>query len=152
MVETADQILANYRDVRARLRGTNSNPVVVIPRKPAALPAPVKEPEQEQEPAPAVAQVPEHDVVVAVAPAPIPPRLYAISAQVCHKYGITQGQLFGRSVRRVISSARKEVYYRAHEELKMSLANIGRYFRRDHTTIAHGIKQHKILNKLEDAA
>lgn len=74
-----------------------------------------------------------------------------ISLEVAKKYanlGITYAQLFSAQRHREIVAARQECFYRCSVETNKSLPEIGRYFgNKDHTTVLHGIRKYKELQK-----
>lgn len=70
---------------------------------------------------------------------------------ICERHGVTREQLK--------SPERTKDIVRARQELMhllicagMSVAGIGRYLNRDHTTILHGVRAHKKRNGIEQAA
>lgn len=69
-----------------------------------------------------------------------------ILRQVARKHNVTVPMMIGASRRANISSARREAAGRMHMELGMSLAQIGRRMRRDHTTILHMIRVESLTN------
>jgi chromosomal replication initiator protein len=63
---------------------------------------------------------------------------------VCRKHGITAAQLRSDCRDMELVHARQEAMYRLRTEKNLSLSAIGRELgKRDHTTVIHGIKQHK---------
>jgi chromosomal replication initiator protein len=71
-----------------------------------------------------------------------------ILAAVAKHYGLTEGDLVGRSRRRIVSVPRQLVMYLVREETETSLPRIGELLGgRDHTTIIHGCE--KIASQIE---
>jgi chromosomal replication initiator protein len=71
--------------------------------------------------------------------------LAVIIQQVARKYRVTCLDLLSDRRSRYVAWPRQEVMYRAYTETTMSLPAIGRHLGgRDHTTVMHGIKQHKL--------
>lgn len=84
------------------------------------------------------------------------PSLADIARDVCKKHSITLSTL--KSDRRdgEIVPIRHEFMYRASTEVAASLTRIGKFVRRDHTTVLHGIRKHakkiaKLANRVEAA-
>lgn len=70
--------------------------------------------------------------------------IHAIIVDVCAEYEISHAEIIGPRRHRYIVLARQAAYYRCLMETGASLSAIGKFFGgRDHTTIAHGIKQHE---------
>lgn len=65
-----------------------------------------------------------------------------IISEAAAKYNVTYGEVIGRSKRKEFVRPRKEAFARLWLETPMSLAAIGRMFKRDHTTVRHGILAH----------
>ena len=75
-----------------------------------------------------------------------------IMLQVARKHHVSIPMLIGDARRANIMAARREAAGRMHMELGMSLAQIGRRMRRDHTTILHMIRVESLTNdKLREA-
>lgn len=70
--------------------------------------------------------------------------LLDLVAGVCRAHGVTLDELCGRERTQAVSWARHEAWWhlRHHPDLHYSLAEIGRIFRRDHTTVGHGVASH----------
>lgn len=68
-----------------------------------------------------------------------------IVQQVADKFGLTVEQLVSDSRRQHLVFARQELYWRLHMETTWSIARIGRFLDRDHTTVLHGIRKHRKL-------
>jgi hypothetical protein len=67
-----------------------------------------------------------------------------IVQDVCDKHGFTLPEILGARRSKVIVIARHEAFYRLSTETTMSLPQIGyRMGGKDHTTVIHGIRQHK---------
>lgn len=60
----------------------------------------------------------------------------------CKDYEITVAQLKGDSREQALVYARHECYYVLHQ-IGLSSSQIGRIMKRDHTSILHGIKNHR---------
>jgi hypothetical protein len=78
------------------------------------------------------------------APAPSPQLGSArIIKEVSLKHGVSVDEILS-DIRSVgIVAARFEAMYRIREERRLSWAQIGRQFNRDHTSVLHGYRQHK---------
>jgi chromosomal replication initiation ATPase DnaA len=63
---------------------------------------------------------------------------------ICRTHGVTLDELCGRQRTKAASWARHETWWqmRHHPDLHFSLADIGRIFGRDHTTVRHGVQIH----------
>lgn len=65
--------------------------------------------------------------------------------EVCAKHNMSFEQLCGDSRKAPIIAARHEAFYRLSVELGMSLPKIGRRLGgKDHSTVLHGIRKHKL--------
>lgn len=81
-----------------------------------------------------------------------PFRSRAIVAEVCKKHRISFETIKGKQRSHPIVAAKFEAYYRLSTETTLSLPQIGRLMGgKDHTSILHGIRQHKARNGLEAA-
>lgn len=66
-----------------------------------------------------------------------------IRDEVLEKHGVTVQQFLGRSARHNLAAARREVWYRATKETKLSIAHIGRLTGgRDHSTVLYGLHRY----------
>lgn len=65
-----------------------------------------------------------------------------IIREVCIKHNITLEAFFGPLKVMHIAMARREVFYRIAKETDMTLPAIGRFVKRDHTTVIHGINKY----------
>jgi chromosomal replication initiation ATPase DnaA len=63
----------------------------------------------------------------------------------CAEIGIKPDHLSSRVRTAPLALARHFVAYRIHLETKLSIAGIGRLFKRDHTSILHGIRRMRAL-------
>lgn len=63
--------------------------------------------------------------------------------RVARKHGVSKSEILGRERTARISAVRHEAYAAVRDSTGMSYPAIGRIFRRDHTTILHGIRKHK---------
>jgi hypothetical protein len=73
---------------------------------------------------------------------PMPPRAKAIVREVCDAYCVTFGEITGDSYVRAIAHARQDAFNRL-ADADFPLADIGRFFRRDHTTVLTGIRAYE---------
>lgn len=80
---------------------------------------------------------------------PLHVRRDKLLAEIAHKHGLTVAHITGKSRKAAICHARHEWFFRARQELEMSLPNIGRRTGfRDHSTVIHGIHQHARRQRL----
>lgn len=72
---------------------------------------------------------------------------------VAKKHDVSAKEIMSNSRRRTVVTARFEVFYRLRIDLAMSYPKIGRVFRKDHSTILHGVNKvrHKLLDELKRA-
>jgi chromosomal replication initiation ATPase DnaA len=72
--------------------------------------------------------------------------LLELVGNVCRTHGVTVDEVCGRTRTQAVSWARHETWWRLrhHPERHYSLAEIGRLFGRDHTTVLHGIQAHRL--------
>lgn len=80
------------------------------------------------------------------------PTIRSIMHEVCDEYGITLAEMLGPRRSRYIVWPRQEAYWRAARETGASLLTLAREFRRDHTSIMHGMRQYELRNLLRSAA
>jgi len=76
-----------------------------------------------------------------------------IALKVATKYQVNAKDLSGPSRLPALVVARHEAFFRCRSEITrngepVSLPEIGRFFRRDHTTVIYGIRKHCALNGL----
>lgn len=64
----------------------------------------------------------------------------AIARGVCKRHRLTKDQLFGSCREPRFVLARREAYYLCHVKLGMSKVSIGRFFKKDHSTVLYHIK------------
>ncbi len=64
-----------------------------------------------------------------------------IMAECVEVYGITMKDLIGQDRSRPLVTIRQECMAEIHRSTDMSIANIGRLFHRDHTTVSHAIRR-----------
>jgi len=69
--------------------------------------------------------------------------LDGLSAEVAADHGLTQPELLSKIHRRQWSLARQEFCYRAAMEGALSTPAIGKYMKRDHSTILYAIEQYR---------
>ena len=67
----------------------------------------------------------------------------AIVQWVADRHGILPEHLMGPSPMRHIAWARQEAFYEIVMRLGWSQSGVGRFFKRDHSTVKFGIEQHK---------
>ena len=65
----------------------------------------------------------------------------AIINEVAKEHRLKARDLLGRNVKRSVSWPRMLAYWRIRTELEYSLLRIAAIFKRDHTTILHGIRR-----------
>ena len=71
-----------------------------------------------------------------------------IVTEVAEKHGLTVEQLVGDCRMAAFIKARHELYWRLHTKTEWSLARIGRFVDRDHTSVRHGVIQYRKRNGL----
>ena len=64
-----------------------------------------------------------------------------IIAAICVRMEVEERQLFGASRRKSIAEARSLAYLLVRELTRLSFPEMGRLFRRDHTTIIPGVRR-----------
>jgi chromosomal replication initiation ATPase DnaA len=69
---------------------------------------------------------------------------HRIVEEVAAKYGVTASAILSGSRARLLIPPRHEAMYRCVAETTLSLPAIGRIFKRDHTSIGHGVMRHHI--------
>lgn len=74
-----------------------------------------------------------------------------ILTEVTMRTGIPYADMHSQTKTAVVSEARQQAMYLMHEAGK-SYAQIGRFFGRDHTTVAHGVKAHERRLSAQEAA
>jgi|SRR5215831_663881 len=129
---TAEEVLENYRQVRARTAAWKAPSKPVKPAKPVVVP----------KPAPIVALPP---ILPPKAEELLPnkgPNVFRIRGEVCRYYSIELDLLCGPRRSKRIMRPRQVTYYLAHELTTASLSYIARLIgNRDHSTILHGVNQ-----------
>jgi hypothetical protein len=73
---------------------------------------------------------------------PAPDRAKGIIREVCDAYCVTFGEITGDSRVRAVAHARHDAFNRL-ADAGFLLIDIGRFFRRDHTTVMVGIRAHE---------
>lgn len=65
--------------------------------------------------------------------------------EVCRRRGVVRDELCGRARTSSVSRARQELWWliRNQPDLHYSFLEIASLFRRDHTTVRHGIRAHQ---------
>lgn len=63
-----------------------------------------------------------------------------IVVDVCAETGVSMEEIFGSDRTRYVAHARQECFLRIRDATELSLPYIGRLFKRDHTTVLHGIR------------
>ncbi len=68
--------------------------------------------------------------------------LLGLLEAVCHRHHVTQKEVCGRNRTRMVSLARQELWWmlRNHSDLNFSYVELGRLFRRNHSTILQGVR------------
>jgi Bacterial dnaA protein helix-turn-helix len=130
---TAAEIIARYRDVRRRLYSpatppklansetrTDSAPCKAI----APIPGPSREPKPPPSETPFQHQTPAREA------------LQAVSTRTC----VPIADILGRNRRPPIAAARHEAVWRVRLATGWSLPRLGRFFKRDHTTVLHSLR------------
>ena len=131
---TAAELIARYRDVRRRLYSpatpleladgkTRTNPAT---RKAiAAIPEPSRQPERRPSETPFQYQTPAREALQAVST----------------RTRVPIADILGRNRRPPIAAARHEAVWRVRLATGWSLPRLGRFFKRDHTTVLHSIRK-----------
>lgn len=70
------------------------------------------------------------------------PTMATIVGEVCAKHRVTKIDVMSRRRVARVTRARHEIMYRCRHETTHSLPSIGRYLKRDHTSVLHGIRRH----------
>lgn len=68
-------------------------------------------------------------------------RFTALADEVAEAYGISRSDLLGSRRDRSLSHPRQHLYALAQERMGWSTVRIGQMARRDHSTVAYGIRQ-----------
>jgi Bacterial dnaA protein helix-turn-helix len=131
---TAAELIARYRDVRRRLYAPASPPKLAsnetrtdhaackaIP----TIPAPSRQLEQRQSRTPLQYQTPAREALRAVST----------------RTGVPLADILGRNRRPPIAAARHEAVWRVRLATGWSLPRLGRFFKRDHTTVLHSVRK-----------
>lgn len=63
-----------------------------------------------------------------------------VAVNVCEKYKVTLNQMLGDGKGRNLCAARREAYHICSVKLGKSFPQIGKFFRRDHTTIMYHVR------------
>jgi chromosomal replication initiation ATPase DnaA len=71
------------------------------------------------------------------------PRIHEIISEVAKRHGVTPIAIISDRRNTKLVAARHEAMWRARNETTYSLPRIGRAFRRDHTTVLHGVAKHE---------
>lgn len=66
--------------------------------------------------------------------------LYNLCELVAKKAGITVDEIYSKSRRRHIVTARYCFFYLAHKNLGFGVTYLGKFMRNDHATVLHGLK------------
>ena len=132
---TPAEIIARYRDVRRRLYS---------PATPSKL-AENREARTDHATCKALATIPEPSRGPEPLPAETPfqyrtPAREALQA-VSTRTRVPIAEILGRNRRPPIAAARHEAVWRAHLATGWSLPRLGRFFKRDHTTVLHSIRE-----------
>lgn len=73
----------------------------------------------------------------------------AIIAQTAQRYGVEPAMILGRNRARVASIPRQAAMAAVREATGYSLPQIGRIFKRDHTTVLYAIRAHAARQQKE---
>jgi hypothetical protein len=131
---TADELIARYRDVRRRLYSpataleladgkTRTDHVTC--KAIATIPVPSREPEQRPSQTPFQYQTPAREALRAVST----------------RTRVPIADILGRDRRPLIAAARHEAIWRVRRVTGWSLPRLGRFFKRDHTTVLHSVRE-----------
>ena len=73
--------------------------------------------------------------------------------QVAQKHNLDPNDIMGENRNRKLIAARHEFWYIAHFQLGYSYCHIGRFAKKDHSTILHGAKKHAaMLDRVQEEA
>lgn len=128
---TPDELFAHYAAVKQRIAAAAQAATAPIPFEPQPIPPP---PEPEPEPEPDLRPP-------LLAGAPIG-RARELLEPVLQRHMVTWKQVAGKDRHNVIVAARQECMW-VLNKAGMSLPMIGRFMKRDHTTVLHGVQQHE---------
>lgn len=135
-----DELRKRYIAVRKRLYGVRTPTGVVPPSQMPEKPEPApQEPTQ-------VEVVPETKTILVRRLTDASPRLMRIIRETCDKHGVDPHYVIDQCRWPGVVLARWEIFWRAHKELNLSYNRIAHIFKRDHTTIMHGVKTFEELN------
>jgi chromosomal replication initiation ATPase DnaA len=73
---------------------------------------------------------------------PVPVTMRELLAEVAQAHGLSVAELKGRNRTRPVAVARQLFIARAYATGRYSLPQIGRFLKRHHTTILHGVRAH----------
>jgi hypothetical protein len=131
---TAAELIARYRDVRRRLYSPAGPPKLVCSetrtdsaacKAIATIPSPSRQPEPRPSETPFQYQTPAREA------------LQAVSTRTC----VPIADILGRNRRPPIAAARHEAVWRVRLATGWSLPRLGRFFKRDHTTVLHSLRK-----------
>jgi Bacterial dnaA protein helix-turn-helix len=129
---TAAELIARYRDVRRRLYSPASPPKLgssetdhAARKAIATMPNPSRQPEPRPPETPFQYQTPAREA------------LQAVSTRTC----VPIADILGRNRRPPIAAARHEAVWRVRHATGWSLPRLGRFFKRDHTTVLHSLRK-----------
>ena len=131
---TADELIARYRDVRRRLyypatalelADGKTRTDQVTCKAIAAIPEPFREPEQQPSQTPFQYQTPAREALRAVST----------------RTRVPIADILGRDRRPLIAAARHEAIWRVRRVTGWSLPRLGRFFKRDHTTVLYSVRE-----------
>jgi hypothetical protein len=131
---TANELIARYRDVRRRLYSpataleladgkTRTDHVTC--KAIATIPEPSREPEQRPSQTPFQYQTPAREALRAVST----------------RTRVPIADILGRDRRPLIAAARHEAIWRVRRVTGWSLPRLGKFFKRDHTTVLHSVRE-----------
>lgn len=125
----ADEIFAHYRNLKKRFEAQNVRRVPEVSRPRLVY-------SQEM-----IAKI-EAEKAEAAPPYFTKIKARAIVLDVCEKHHVPVEAVMGKGRKYNLTAARQEAMARIRCELNWSLCKIGQYFKRDHTTVLHGIQKH----------
>jgi hypothetical protein len=139
----AVEMKAHYANIKAKFRGPRAVTYVTMPTPP---PPPVVEPP----PPPRVFVGPDmskfpQDVIDQFNKTftnSTKSRMRRIVVDTSDKYSVSIEDIMSSSRNRTLVLARQEAMYRARIEVGTSFPEIGRYFNKDYSTVAHSVKAH----------
>ncbi|UOF77926.1 dnaa protein helix-turn-helix [Caudoviricetes sp.] len=143
-MQTAEELIAHYAAVRARIRRTKPGPVpvlVTLPRPPKPLePAPVSRPKAPNMDLPTfLAQIKSRQLPAS------PANAIRLAALLDRREGFEEGTVIGKGRKYQIASVRFEFYWHLIHTFGWAYAQAGRNIGRDHTSILHGTAKYESI-------